>query len=83
MRQMAEIMAGATEMPRSCDINGLYWQRSPNTATVAKGLFGAVATPPCPTGKRMREASSRQSGGAIMACRIGRFGVTRGRYAFA
>ncbi len=41
---MTGIMAGATEMPRFCDINDLRWQRSPNTATVAKGLFGAVAT---------------------------------------
>ena len=48
MRQMAEIMAGATEMLRFCDINDLHWQRSPNTATVAKGLFGAVATAPPP-----------------------------------
>ncbi len=42
---MTEIMAGATEMPRSCDINVLCWQRSPNTATGVKGLFGAMATP--------------------------------------
>ena len=39
-------MAGATGMPRSCDINVLGWQRSLYVTTGAKGHFGALATAP-------------------------------------